>query len=114
MTYIRNEEAHELPPFLTTERFRRQYHIHSDCLVEIGDSNLSFQYAFDLVLQSKAYELALVPCFRDGTPTAALCCVNEPDRGLGDSFHIQPLFVAIDESMMLTDHFRLPHGNQTT
>jgi hypothetical protein len=56
---------------------------------------------FEFIRDAPGDQLALVSCYRDGTPTAAICRVTESRFG---TFNVQPLFVAVDTDMTLTDH----------
>ena len=44
--------------------------------------------------------LALSPCFVDGTPSTAIVAIAED----ADGFKLTPLFVAVTPDMVLTDH----------
>ena len=48
-----------------------------------------------------APNLALFSCFVDGQPSSAIVAVVPTEEG---DFHIQPLFVTINEYMVITDH----------
>ena len=43
---------------------------------------------------------ALLPCFVDGHPAAAIVAVNRQ----GETFTLTPLFVSVTGAMSLTDH----------
>ena len=56
--------------------------------------------------------IALVSCFVDGAPTAAIAVVTED----GPGYKVTPLFVAITSEMILTDHegVRVEEPEQST
>lgn len=56
---------------------------------------------FKFLREASDEQLGLVSCFRNGTPTAAICRVTESEFG---TFNVEPLFVAVDDDMTLTDH----------
>lgn len=56
---------------------------------------------FKFLREAPDEQLGLVSCFRDGTPTVAICRVTESKFG---TFNVEPLFVAVDDDMTLTDH----------
>ena len=60
--------------------------------------------AFEALRDPTVGNLALLSCFIDGTPTAAIVAVTEAP----DGFHISPLFVAVTDRMHLTDHDGVP------
>lgn len=57
--------------------------------------------AFKFLREAPDEQLGLVSCFRDGTPTAAICRVTESES---EAVNVEPLFVAVDDDMTLTDH----------
>ena len=56
---------------------------------------------FKFLREAPDEQIGLVSCFRDGTPTAAICRVTESKSG---TCKVVPLFVAVDDDMTLTDH----------
>jgi hypothetical protein len=58
------------------------------------------QRAFDALTSGGFQNFALVSCFADGAPAAAICAVNEA----GGEYVINPLFVSVTDTMRLTDH----------
>lgn len=56
--------------------------------------------AFEALRDPTVGNLALISCFIDGTPTAAIVAVTEAP----DGFLISPLFVAMTDLMHLTGH----------
>lgn len=55
---------------------------------------------FEALTSGDYTNFALLSCFLDGKPTAAICAVNEVD-GL---YRLTPLFVAVTEGMNLQDN----------
>ena len=60
----------------------------------------SHRDAFEALMSGQFGNFALVSCFVDGQPAAAIATVNE-EQGI---FTITPLFVSITPEMTLTDH----------
>ena len=60
--------------------------------------------AFDALTSGDYANFALVSCFVNGEPAAAIAAVNRD----GDNVVITPLFVSITPSIMLTDHHGQP------
>lgn len=56
---------------------------------------------FDALVSGEYNNFALVSCFVNGKPTAAICSVNELPDG---TVAVQPLFIAPTADMVLTDH----------
>ena len=56
--------------------------------------------AFDALSSGKFNNFALVSCFADGNPVAAIAAVTQAE---GD-YIISPLFVSVTKQMKLTDH----------
>ncbi len=67
------------------------------------DTNITqeHQAIFNALRDPDYKNFALYSCFIDGVPTSAIVCVNEDDDG---SILIKPLFVAVTDSMTLTNH----------
>lgn len=65
-------------------------------------TNITEQHraAFAALTSGDYCNFALFSCFADGEPTAAIVAVQETD----EAFLIHPLFVAVTETMELTDH----------
>ena len=59
-------------------------------------------------LQRFPQNFALMSCFRNGKPTVAICRV-EPSED--KETMIFPLFVAVEDDMILTDHSGIPATN---
>jgi hypothetical protein len=57
--------------------------------------------AFEALRNEKVQNFALFSCFVNGEPTSAIVSVDELADG---DVRIIPLFVAVTESMVLTDH----------
>ncbi len=55
---------------------------------------------FNALTSGKYRNFALFSCFVNGEPAAAIAAVNQD----GEGFRIEPLFVSITPSMVLTDH----------
>lgn len=55
---------------------------------------------FEALASGRFDNFALMSCFVNGEPTAAICAVN----GSGDDIQISPMFVAITPGMVLEDH----------
>ncbi len=58
------------------------------------------QRAFEALTSGDFQNFALVSCFADGAPAAAICAVNRE----GEDYCIHPLFVSVTDTMRLTDH----------
>lgn len=58
------------------------------------------QRAFEALTSGEFQNFALVSCFADGAPAAAICAVNQQDG----QYLISPLFVSVTDTMRLTDH----------
>ena len=56
---------------------------------------------FEALISGEYGNFALVSCFVNGEPTAAIATINESGEGGMD---IQPLFVAVTPSMKVEDH----------
>lgn len=66
----------------------------------MSTTNISAAHRAALTFIQGKEGVALFSCFRDGEPTAAIVRVSQ----LGKHYHIEPLFVAVDPEMVLTDH----------
>ena len=64
--------------------------------------NITTQHseAFNALTSGDFVNFALVSCFVDGAPAAAIVAVNVD----GESYDMHPLFVSVTEKMVLTDH----------
>jgi len=56
--------------------------------------------AFEALVSGHYSNFALVSCFVNGEPAAAICAVHRD----GDGYAIAPLFVSVTPSLELTDH----------
>jgi hypothetical protein len=64
--------------------------------------------AFQAVRDGSYANFALLSCFVNGEPTAAIVAINRA----GNEYTIEPLFVSVTGSMVLTDHEgRIPDTN---
>jgi len=61
----------------------------------------SHRRAFKALISGRVINFALVSCFVDQEPSAAIAAVEETPGG---DLLIQPLFVAVTETMALTNH----------
>ena len=70
--------------------------------------------AFNALTSGKYSNFALYSCFVDGAPAAAIVAINAD----GEDYIVQPLFVSVTETMVLTNHEgRMPdslHGSSDT
>ena len=55
---------------------------------------------FNALTSGECANFALFSCFVDGTPAAAIVAVNFD----GEDYNVQPLFVSVTDTMILTDH----------
>lgn len=55
---------------------------------------------FDALASGRFNNFALVSCFVNGEPAAAIAAVNRN----GDDYTITPLFISVTPGMVLTDH----------
>ena len=55
---------------------------------------------FNALTSGKYSNFALFSCFIDGAPAAAIVAINAD----GEAYTVQPLFVSVTETMVLTDH----------
>ena len=62
--------------------------------------NETHKVSFDFV-REYPHDTALVSCFCNGVLTAAICRLTTNED---HSVTVQPLFVAVDDSMNITDH----------
>lgn len=58
------------------------------------------QQQFEALRDQKFSNFALFSCFVNGQPSSAIVSINEN----GGVYDIRPLFVAVTEDMVLTDH----------
>jgi hypothetical protein len=58
------------------------------------------QHAFEAIASGAYANFALVSCFLNGEPAAAIAAVDRD----GDQYAITPLFVSVTPGMVLTDH----------
>jgi hypothetical protein len=63
--------------------------------------------AFDALVSDEYDNFCLVSCFVDGKPTAVICAYEEMDDE--EIRNLTPLFVAVTDDMVITDH----DGNPT-
>lgn len=56
--------------------------------------------AFNALISGEFCNFALVSCFVNGAPTSAIAAVSEHEG----MYALAPLFVAVTEQMVLTDH----------
>ncbi len=56
--------------------------------------------AFEALTSGDSANFALLSCFVNGEPAAAIVAVNQD----GDGYFIKPLFVSLTQSLTLTDH----------
>ena len=66
--------------------------------------------AFEALTSGEYRNFALMSCFVDGQPAAAIVAVSED----GDSYQLSPLFVSVTDAMELVDHDGIPAGPATT
>jgi hypothetical protein len=59
------------------------------------------QEVFQALISGQPNGFALFSCFRDGIPSVAIVHIVPNDEGGVD---ISPLFVKVDDGMVLTDH----------
>lgn len=66
------------------------------------DTNITKEHreVFNALLSGKFDNFALFSCFVNGIPSSAIVTVNKD----GDEYTVVPLFVAITDDMVLTDH----------
>lgn len=55
---------------------------------------------FNALISGEFVNFALFSCFVDGTPAATIVAVNFD----GENYNVQPLFVSVTDTMILTDH----------
>lgn len=61
---------------------------------------------FDALSSGRFNNFALFSCFLNGKPTSAICVITLDEDT--DEVIVQPLFVAVTEDMVLTDHDGTP------
>lgn len=63
------------------------------------------QEAFDALVSGEYDNFALFSCFMNGQPTCAISSITKDENNM---YLITPLFVAVTEDMVLTDHDGVP------
>lgn len=60
--------------------------------------------AFEALTSGEHDNFALFSCFLDGEPAVAIVAVTPPEIDEDGDYQITPLFVGVNEGMVLTDH----------
>jgi hypothetical protein len=68
----------------------------------------SHRKAFSALLSGEYGNFALLSCFVNGEPTAAIVAINDN----GGEYEITPLFVAVTNGMLLADHDGVVPGDK--